>query len=869
MKNLRYFFILVFLLIATAIVHGQQKKSVTDIYMNSPTDDFATIRQNAEEYFKGRDQGRGSGYTQWKRWEYFNETRLDPDGKITNVTARNWDAYYSYVQQHQNNGDSYLYSSYGYWTCKGPFGYTNGAGWNPGIGRVNVICFHPTDPDIFWVGTPDGGLWKTTAGGNSWTPLTDGMPLIGVSGIAVQPNNTDIMYILTGDGDGDHTKSIGVLKTIDGGVTWLSTGLSWSVTDAKRGYKLLMHPTNYNTLFAATSDGVYKTINGGSSWTKVLSGWIMDIEFKPNDPSTVYACSATDFYISPNTGNNFGHIITGVPTNCWRMAIGVSPAAPVVVYLFTGPSYSVGHFTGVYRSMNSGASFDLRSDAPNLLGYLANGQDTAHQTTWDLAIAVSRLFDGDLIVGGINTWKSGDYGFTWGITSMWNDYLSTSVGYTHADIHDLSINPLNNWLYCCSDGGVFRSTDFGDNWTDLSAGLCNTQFYRIAGLEEDANLIIGGTQDNGTNKWTGGPTVKHILGADGMDCIIDHYSPNIMYYESQRGNLKKSYNGGFTFTPIAPALNGPWVTHLLMSPSDNLVLYAGYDTIRKTTNGGTSWLKIGIGQAWGNGPLAMGTNNTNVIYASNFISPASDIWRSDNEGGTWTNIRSNLPGSCAITRIAVNPDNASDVFITEGNYFAGEKVYASSDGGVSWINISGTLPNVPVNCIVYEDNNGSPDDALYIGTDIGIFYRNANMSDWIPFMNGLPNVSVMDLEINKTAGLIRAGTFGRGLWSSNRYASCELSNYLTVANDPGNPNYTGIQYYEAIEFVESSRIVTGGLGTNVVYKAGDYVKMTTGFRVMKNNVFKASLGPCNALDRPNSIIPVTGTYAGPMMEIHK
>ncbi len=178
------------------------------------------------------------------------------------------------------------------------------------------------------------------------------------------------------------------------------------------------------------------------------------------------------------------------------------------------------------------------------------------------------------MTGGINTWRSLAYGNTgsWNITSMWNDYTGT-IGYTHADIHNLDINPLNNYLYCCSDGGLLRSTDFGSNWTDLSDGLEITQWYRIAGYEANSNLLIGETQDNGSNKWTGGLTIQHILGADGMDCMIDHTNSNTMYYSSQGGALRKS------------------------------------------TNDGASWLMTNT-VAVGCGAMAMGTNNTSRIYAA-------------------------------------------------------------------------------------------------------------------------------------------------------------------------------------------------------------------------------------------------------------
>ncbi len=830
-----------------------QSIAPSSLWLDPPTDDFASIQQSVEQYYADKDKGQGSGYKQWKRWEYFNQSRLTPDGKITNVTARNWDAYLEQMQRYNGDNSTGTMATNGYWSSLGPFGYVNGAGWNPGVGRINVIAFHPTNASIFWVGMPSGGLWKTSTGGGSWTPLTDGMPRIGVSGIAINYSNTDIMYILTGDGDGGDTKSIGVLKTINGGETWLSTGLTWTVADNVRGYKLLMHPTSPSILFAVTTAGIYKTINSGSTWTQVLAGSYRDIEFKPGDPTYVYVSGESTFHRSTDSGETWTQITTGMPTGCTRIAIGVSPAATSYVYLFGGPPTGAGSFKGFYLSTNSGASFSTRSTTPNVLGYSSIGDDNKHQTTYDLAMTISRTNSADVIVGGINTWTSSNWGSTWTISSMWNDYSGT-IGYTHADIHDLAINPLNNYLYCCSDGGIFRSTDFGLNWTDLTYGIANTQWYRIAGTPQNASLIIGGTQDNGSDKWTGGSTMEHILGADGMDCMIDYTNSNIMYYSSQYGDLVKSTNGGTSYSGIKPAgAAGTWVTPYIMNPTNPSIIYAGYTDIYKSSDGGATWTNLGYA---GSSAMAIGTSFTSRVYAAN----GTSIWRTDDAGSTWTSIATGLPG-IGITSIAVNPDYSYDVFVTVGDYYAGQKVYYSGDGGSTWTNYSGTLPNVVVNCIVYEDNNGSPNHALYIGTDIGVFYRNSTIGDWIPFQNGLPNVPVFDLELNKTSGYLRAGTYGRGLWSSSLYSGCPTDYLLTVGNDPSNPNYTGVQYYEASNSVSSSRVITGGIGTDVTYKAGNYVSLTTGFQAKAGNLFKATLGPCQA-----TAPPMKGTYAGPMTE---
>ena len=229
-----------------------------------------------------------------------------------------------------------------------------------------------------------------------------------------------------------------------------------------------MHPTNYNILFATTTDGIYKTTDGGVTWTHMGFGIFYDIEFKPGSPSVMYATSSTQFFRSTDTGDTWTEITAGVPTNAWRMEIGVTPDVPTYVYLLCGPAFGDHTFVGVYRSGDSGQSFTLKSNSPNILGASSTGSDSAQN----------------------------NYGSYWNITSYWYED-NNSIGYTHADIHGLEINPLNNHLYCGSDGGIYKSTDFGNNWTDLTPGISNTQFYRIAGYEPDEYLIIGGTQDNG------------------------------------------------------------------------------------------------------------------------------------------------------------------------------------------------------------------------------------------------------------------------------------------------------------------------------------------------------------------------------------
>jgi hypothetical protein len=350
----------------------------------------------------------------------------------------------------------------------------------------------------------------------------------------------------------------------------------------------------------------------------------------------------------------------------------------------------------------------------------------------------------------------------------------------------------------------------------------------------------------------------HILGADGMDCMIDHTNSNILYNSTQNGDLNKSTNGGTSFSGIQPAGSvGSWVTPYIMNPNNSSIIYGGYSDVYKSLNGGSTWSNMGVD---GRGAMAIGTSNSNRVYASS----GSTINMTSDAGVTWTNISAGLPG-LTISYIAVNPDNSAEVYVTISGYTAASKVYRSLNAGTTWANITGSLPNVPANCIAFQDNNGTPANAVYVGTDIGVFYRDANHSNWIPFRNGLPTVPVFDMEIANN--LLTVGTYGRGLWRTSLFSACGGSLALTVGNDPSNPNSTGYQFYETDGYIESSRTITGGIGTDVTYKADNYVKLTTGFHAKEDNLFRAKLGPCGfgVLDNP-PLIPVKGTFTGKKIE---
>lgn len=747
--------------------------------MQNPAENFYDVQEKFNHYWQGKTPGKGEGWKQFKRWEYFMEPRVYPSGTRppSGIAMHEHQAYMA-QQQPQANSTSSVYSN---WSSMGPSSWMTSS-YNPGIGRVNCIGFHPSNSNKIYIGSPSGGLWQSVDGGSTWTTHTDNQTVLGVSGIAIDPDNPDTMYIATGDGDGGDTYSVGVLKTVDGGLTWNAIGPNWTITNYIRVRKIVIHPTNHSLLILATSNGIYRTTNGGSVWSQVATGNYYDIEFKPGDPSIIYAAKSGEFYRSTNTGASWSQITSGLPSSdIGRTAIAVTPANSNYVY-FLGCNNTNSGYKGLYRSTNSGVSFTTQSTTPNILGYASDGSSSGGQGWYDLAVAASPVSANEVYVGGINVWKSTNGGVSWNMVGYWY-YPNSTYPYVHADIHALDFNGTTLFAGC--DGGIWRTTNGGNSWTDLSFGLTISQFYRFGGTEASPNLLIGGTQDNGTNRLRG-TSWTHVLGADGMEALISHADTNVMYACIQSGGMRKSTNGGNSFSSInvTNSEDGAWVTPYVMHPTDAQTLYVGYENVWKTTNGGSSFSAISnfSGSATLRS-LAVSKSNPDYIFAATY----NTLYKTTNAGSSWTNITSGLP-TASITYLAVHPSEPNRIWVTFSGYSSGNKVYYSANGGSSWQNISGTLPNLPVNCIVFEEGSA---DALYIGTDVGIYFRDSISTDWETFFDGLPRVIVHELEINYAANKIRAATHGRGIWES--FLATRYNNNLAVISVVA-PSQAGRQF---------------------------------------------------------------------------
>lgn len=723
--------------------------------MQDPSVNFYEVQKAFNQEFEGKSYERGKGMKQYWRWAHFMEQRVYPSGERIKPAA----AFLETQKFKRENKQKLNRSKSANWQGLGPTSLMV-SGPSPGLGRVNFIVVDPNDSSVIYLGTPAGGAWKSSNFGQNWKPITDDLPVIGVSGIAIDPNNSNIVYISTGDGDGTDTYSIGVLKSKDAGQTWDTTGFINNIYQQRTTKKIVIDPENSAKLYLAVNDGLYLSTDSGSTWNRKIIGNFFDIEFQPGNSDVVYA-SSKKIYVSRNGGSTFSMINNGAPTkSVTRIELAVSLDDSNYVYAVASDS-SDQSFYGLYRSIDAGASFNLRSSSPNILGWNMDGKDSGGQGWYDLAIAASPINADLVIVGGINVWKSENSGFSWDIISHYR--LSSNVGYTHADIHSLEY--YGNKLYCGSDGGIFNSSNDGNNWFDLSAGLQISQFYKMAISEEYPDRVLTGAQDNGISYNTNG-LWNYISGGDGMDVAIDPYNPDIIYYESQNGVLNRSKDAGKNFTDITSVIrkneNGAWVTPIILDPNDNKTIYAGYQNVWKSWDMGNTWARISdFKSSLSLQTLAVAPSNSNYIYT---CPRGPHIQRTTDGGQTWNKVSSNLYNS-NISSIEIHPKNPDIVWVSMSNYANGAKVFKTVNGGTSWSNISNNLPNIPVNTIIYDEFA----DGLYVGTDVGVYYTDSSMNNWVQYMFGLPNVIVNELEIHRSSGMLRAATYGRGVWETELY----------------------------------------------------------------------------------------------------
>jgi photosystem II stability/assembly factor-like uncharacterized protein len=722
---------------------------------------------------------------------------------------------------------------------------------NKGIGRISCITFHPTNPNTFWVGTSSGGVWKTTNGGYYWQPLTDQLPVLRTSDIAVDPKSPNTLYVVTGDFDyyffdflyQNSTSSLvrpsatgtGVYKSIDGGATWNATGFNLPVSGQAKFRRLIINPDNTQELLLFGLPGIFRSADGGNTWAVYNNKQIFtDVVVNPLNYKTLYASSfsltglrgVTSVFKSTDFGKNWQTLNTGMPAkdSIFRTEVAVSPVDTNYVYTVAS-DLNTQSIYAFYQSKDAGATWKeiINKNADNF-GLLS----LERQSSYNLDVMADPK-DKDI------AYISGQV-FSWAINSKTNSVGFTSLAFefdkngVHSDHHFMGYNKLSKTFYDCNDGGLHKTNKlvitsqdkllecidsngrplpcFGteNNWKFLSDfGLVNTEFYRIALNKNMPFRVLGGTQDN-SHFYLKNGNWSNISVADGMGVLQDYRDPRRLYLAIQNGSLYRSDdagktlaggNGGVDFTDTISVAegSGAWITPFEIDPNNSNTIYTAFrKNVWKSVNRGQSWQRISnFADDFGDASpiplnsLAICNNNTAVMYTHrpnyDLAEVRQKLYKTINGGASWLDITANLPildSGNQISYLYVKDNDPNTVWASFNAFNAGEKIYVTRNGGTSWTNISGSLPNVSANCVTYH--RGNKNEGIYLGTDLGVFYRDSTMNDWRPYNRNLPNTIIYDLKIQYQEQALYAGSYGRGIWRSqlNEFAP----HYFGNGNEP-------------------------------------------------------------------------------------
>lgn len=658
-------------------------------------------------------------------------------------------------------------------------------------GRITDIAIHPDNPSTMYIGAASGGIFKTTNGGFSWENVFHDAPVISIGALAIDPANQNVIYAGTGEANASSYSFIGngVYKSNDAGQTWDHIGLEYS---AYIGRILVDHSNSQRVFVAACGTlftpndqrGIYRSLDGGESWERVLfvsdttAG--VDIVQHPSNPDILYASMwerrrgityrrshgiTSGIYKTTNGGDTWTLLENGLPGGSQKGRIGLAIAQnnPDIVYAFIDWLVGSSYIASVYKTTDGGQQWQQTND-----GVLSGINSTFGWYFGQIRVDPSN--DNRIWVLGVDMYRSDNGG---------NSYTQIAGYYNideiYVDQHAMWINPSTGFIVHGNDGGLYTSSDYGNTWNKIN-NLPLTQFYTIEVDYLNPARIYGGTQDNNTVRTPTGSLTdwQRILGGDGFYVLVDYTNSNIIYAESQWGNLYRSLNGGSNFSYIAGAFSGDrtnWSSPYVMHPTDPQTLYFGTYRVWKTTNRGNTWTAISGDLTYNLVNSGFSTISTLAISSlnPNYLLAGSDDGRvhiTTNGGMNWADISSGLPVRW-ITRVAFDPFDANTIYATVSGFRWDEPhpyVFRSSNLGQDWQSISGNLPDLPVNVIIADPG---VQQRIFVGTDAGIFYTENGGEAWWGLSQGIPNVPVTDLKIHQPTRTIIAGTYGCSAYKLN------------------------------------------------------------------------------------------------------
>ncbi|MEZ4854052.1 T9SS type A sorting domain-containing protein [Flavobacterium sp.] len=694
---------------------------------------------------------------------YFNAGILNADGKIAkrqqNLSARSSTQTWTNIGPEQSELNNNGYPNY------------------PQMGRLNAFLRikHPTDvnQDVLFVGAPNGGIWKSTDGGANWTPKLDMVAGIGVTDIETTPDatfanyTTKPIYVSTGDYDGTHVRSIGVLKSTDGGETYNSTGLSYSLPQQKTLGDLIV--IDDNTVFVGGSDNILKTIDGGTNWTTAHASGFSNVfmgRAARNGNEIMFTGAFGDVYYTSDYTNDAN----------WNTVVSASSYNKAAVTVDDNGDFYIQDAAGQVKKYDkTGGTFSDIGNVPS--GY--NSQQGYNQ-----ALIVTNDI---MITGEFNGQSSTDNGSNWtrSLNGYWNNSSSPGT-YIHSDHHRMGRRDGALEFWSVNDGGLdyitYSSASSTTPTIDYKSSKVKVlQSYSIA-INPSANdgAVITANQDNDAMSKHNGTWYAVAMG-DGIQSAINYNNPAIRYASQQSGFVSQTntgFQGQLQGNGNTVQIPGASFYHPLeMHKTNPDILYGGGNEVYKLD--ASSGLTItnansGIGSS-SDKIITIATHGNSVIAATN-----TAIRFSSDQGGSWSTISTTGISGGNITSLDYDATNNSIIYATVSGYTSGSKVFKTTNGGSSWSNISGNLPNIVVKEVMLKQ--GQTQEFLFVATELGVYYTADGGTSWTRLGQGLPNVDVRDIEIHYTADKLVAGTFGRGLWEIS------IINSSLGINDVSNTN---------------------------------------------------------------------------------
>jgi len=675
-------------------------------------------------------------------------------------------------------------------------------------GRISDVEMHHSDPNTIFACAASGGIYKTTDQGKIWKQIFDGYHTLSIGDMAIAKTDKRILYVGTGEPNGGNGSitydGYGVYKSTDEGESFTHVGLE----NAGGIGKVQIDPTDPDRVFVACMGnlfsnnperGIYRTTDGGESWENVLyisdSTGGIDLIIHPSNPNIVYATMwervryathrsyggpTSGLYRSTDGGDTWEQLTNGLPTgNISRIGIGMCLSQPDIIY--------------AHYSDNNRNWIDLFKTTDGGDSWAASNSDI-QGNYWEGKVHVDPTDPDILWSMGVYMWYSNDGAQSWStVSNMW------------VDQHGVYVHPADNQLVVIgNDGGVYISHDGTENMAKVMT-LPITQFYTCEVNFHDPADIMGGTQDRGTQRSADGDFMgwESINGGDGFIVRVDPSDPKYMYAASQRGGFRRSTNGGSSFSSARPASGDRynWKTPYVIDPSDPNNLYLGSHRVYRSTNRARSWTRIsndltnGDQPPWNYGTistLAVSPVNSKIIYAG---TDDGNVWVNPEGTGSanWNKISDELPIRW-VSCVAADPFEEHTAYVT----FTGIRyydylphVFKTTDMGASWIDISGNLPDFPVNNIQID-----PDiqNTYYIATDGGVYVTYNGGDQWDLMATGMPIAPVLDLNIHRSTRTLLAATFGRSMWRINLASTTDIhEETFSVSNMKAYPNPSSAQ----------------------------------------------------------------------------